>query len=254
MNVMKRLPSRILPALLLLAAASPAAATRVTLHGSHGSMVRQHGIARANDYTFLHTPAAIRAFTREGYLVPVPGNRDYRLAGVSFAVARPETKTFVERLGAAYHVACGAPLVVTSLTRPTDEQPRNASPLSVHPAGMAVDLRVPATSGCRRWLERSLLALERNGVLDVTREHRPPHYHVAVFPGEYMRFAASAEARDAAERAHEAALPRAFPAAAAPAGPAPPPGGNGRGRALAAIALLGLPGIGVLAFLRRRRT
>jgi hypothetical protein len=80
--------------------------------------------------------------------------------------------------------------VVTSLTRPISEQPRNSHRLSVHPTGMAVDLRVPADSGARRWLENTLLSLENNGVLDVTKEKSPPHYHVAVFPLKYEAYAA----------------------------------------------------------------
>jgi hypothetical protein len=31
-------------------------------------------------------------------------------------------------------------------------------------------------------------------VLDVTREHHPSHYHVAVFPREYERYVAALEA------------------------------------------------------------
>jgi hypothetical protein len=30
--------------------------------------------------------------------------------------------------------------------------------------------------------------LERRGLLDATREHRPPHYHVAVFPRPYLAY------------------------------------------------------------------
>jgi hypothetical protein len=83
----------------------------------------------------------------------------------------------------------GEKLIVTSLVRPTDLQPRNAHKLSVHPAGMAVDFRVPSTASERSWLEKALLGLENAGVLDVTREHTPPHYHVAVFPAEYVAYA-----------------------------------------------------------------
>src|SRR5690606_31356593 len=70
------------------------------------------------------------------------------------------------------------------------KQPRNASPLSVHPAGMAVDLRVSARPSCVRWLEGELLLLEAEGRLDATREYRPPHFHVAVFPEAFAEFVA----------------------------------------------------------------
>jgi murein DD-endopeptidase MepM/ murein hydrolase activator NlpD len=50
---------------------------------------------------------------------------------------------------------------------------------------MAIDLRVPPTRKCRAWLENTLLSLEKQHVVDVTREHYPPHYHVAVFSKNY---------------------------------------------------------------------
>jgi LysM repeat protein len=46
---------------------------------------------------------------------------------------------------------------------------------------MAVDLRIPPTQKCRAWLESTLLSLEKQHAVDVTRERHPPHYHVAVF-------------------------------------------------------------------------
>jgi LysM repeat protein len=55
---------------------------------------------------------------------------------------------------------------------------------------MAVDLRVPSSARCRRWLESTLLALERRRVLDATLERHPLHFHVAVFPNEYLTYVA----------------------------------------------------------------
>ena len=81
--------------------------------------------------------------------------------------------------------------MVTSLTRPTTRQPRNASPLSVHPTGMAVDLRRSWSYSCRRWLESTLLYLEGRGVLEAAREKRPPHYHIALFPKPYASYVAN---------------------------------------------------------------
>jgi LysM repeat protein len=100
-------------------------------------------------------------------------------------------KLFIERLSSQFRAACGEKLIVTSLTRPESEQPYNASDQSVHPRGMAVDLRVPGSSRCRGWLEDVLLSLEDGNVLDATRERNPPHYHVAVFPDPYERYVAS---------------------------------------------------------------
>jgi hypothetical protein len=54
---------------------------------------------------------------------------------------------------------------------------------------MAVDLRVSSRKACRSWLEGRLLEMEEEGLLDVTREKHPSHYHVAVFPSPFMAYA-----------------------------------------------------------------
>lgn len=190
--------SLVLATLMTAAAALPAwAGEAPVLRGSPGSMVRQHEVAIANDYTFLRNPSEVRAFAEKGYLVRVKGNDDFKLANVSFPYARPAVATFIARLGEQYRDACGERMVVTSLTRPLSEQPSNAHELSVHPAGMAVDLRVSTKAACRSWLEATLLSLESKGLLDVTREHRPPHYHVAVFPDAYGAYVARMEGESA---------------------------------------------------------
>jgi hypothetical protein len=193
-------------------AASPAiAAEAATLRGSPSSMVRQHAVAEEQEYSFLRTAAQVREYVADGRLVEVAGNADYQVAaGVSYPFARPELLVFVERLGAQYREGCGEPLVVTSLTRPLSTQPVNAHRLSVHPAGMAVDFRVSGTVACREWLEGALLSLERDGLLDVTRERNPPHYHVAVFPAAYMAYVAKQE--EAAAAVAAAKLPAPAPA------------------------------------------
>jgi hypothetical protein len=174
----------------LLFFATAAGAHAQTLRGSPVAMQRQNSVAQQHDYSFLQTSSAVRRFVDSGLLVAVRGNANYELVGVSHPYARPAVKMFVERLASQYKAACGQKLVVTSLTRPVLEQPRNASDLSVHPAGMAVDLRVSTKSSCRRWLEGTLLSLERQGVLEATREKRPPHYHVALFPTRYETYVA----------------------------------------------------------------
>lgn len=157
----------------------------VSLRGSRTSMERQNRVAHEVDARFLRTSGAVWAAVSAGELVELRGDADYRLANVSYPFALPEVALFIERLSSSYARACGEPLVVTSLTRPEVKQPRNASDLSVHPAGMAVDLRVPARLFCRVWLENELLKLEAKDLLDVTKERRPPHYHVAVYPEAY---------------------------------------------------------------------
>lgn len=171
-----------------LGAAAPVD-VEVTLRGSPASMERQYQVATTEEYPFAGTVEDVERLVAEGHLVPVPGGTDYELVRVSHPFARPEVLTFVEYVAGRYHAGCGEPLVVTSLTRSQSQQPSNAHDLSVHPAGMAVDFRVSRMPSCRKWLEEILLALEHQGVLDATRERNPPHYHVAVFPNEFRRYA-----------------------------------------------------------------
>ena len=115
----------------------------VGLRGNRSSLARQNAEARRHDFTYLVTRSQVLRFVERGWLVPLWGNSNYRLKDVSFPYARPAVKLFVERLSSQYRSACGEQLVVTSLTRPKNYQPRNASPKSVHPTGMALDMRRP---------------------------------------------------------------------------------------------------------------
>ena len=162
-----------------------------TLKGSRASMERQYQEAVNLGYTFMKTSSAVTKFVESGYLVKVNSSNHFELSSVSYPYARPAVKTFIERLGLQYFAACGEKMTVTSLTRPIDKQPANAAQDSVHPTGMAVDLRIPQKGKCRSWLESTLLSLEKTDVLDVTRERNPPHYHIAVFPQDYVRYVAS---------------------------------------------------------------
>ena len=67
----------------------------------------------------------------------------------------------------------------------------NSVDRSVHPTGMAIDLRKSNRTSCRNWLRRTLLSLERTGVIEATEEHHPPHFHVAVYPTPYARYVAA---------------------------------------------------------------
>ena len=215
----------------VLAALSPSSSAAQSLRGSARSLTAQNVQAQAHNFTYLSTPAHVQRFVELGYLVPLHGNRDYEIDDeVSFPYARPQVRTFVERLAGQYRRACGEVMVVTSLTRPLNRQPLNASSRSVHPTGMAVDLRRSNHRPCRAWLEDVLLSLEANGVLEGTRESRPPHYHIALYPEPYTRYVdglatgttATAEATEtrvaAATEAGAAAAPEDAGVAAAGSG------------------------------------
>ena len=187
----------------LIVGAAPlgmAAANAVSLRGSAASLDEQNDQAERHDFTFVRESSQLRRFVGAGLLVPIAGNGNYRLKDVSFPYARPEVRLFIERLSEQYRRACGEQLVITSLTRPLADQPRNASPRSVHPTGMALDVRRPTDPTCRGWLESTLLYLEEQSVIEATRERAPPHYHVAVFAQDYAGYVRLLKTRSPSQR------------------------------------------------------
>lgn len=171
-----------------LAVLAPQAGDAQTLRGSRSSVERMYSQARNHALPFYRTPRGVRAAAAEGELVRLTGNANYRVAGVTYPYALATTRTFVQRLAEQYRDMCGEKLVVTSAMRPSSFRLFNSVDKSVHPAGMAVDIRIPAKPRCRTWLRQRLLHLEAKGVAEATEERRPPHFHVAVFPGPYRRY------------------------------------------------------------------
>lgn len=175
----------ILPLLLAVFASETHAQS---LRGSRASIDRMYHQARLERFTFLETSANVRKFVSSGLLVRIAPNRNLAIHRVSFPYARPEVRTFVDRLGAQYRSACGERLVVTSAVRPASRQPYNSTARSVHPTGMAIDLRKPTKASCLRWLRTTLLSLEKSRVIEATEEHSPAHFHIAVFPTKYAQY------------------------------------------------------------------
>lgn len=248
------------------AGAAGASAPAVSLKGSPAAMELQNRVAKEHSLNFYRTAAEIRAAVERGELIEASGNEDYAVAEfVQHPFLQPEALLFVERLSRQYREACGQKLVLTSAVRPISGQPSNSHRLSVHPAGMAIDLRVSDRAECRSWLESALLDLESKGVLNGIRERNPPHYHVAIFPSQYMAYAqermeeeaqlALEQARaDEAERARvAAATATAVQATGAAAGflPVKQERQGGFGSLAAAVGLLAIP-FGVGMALRRK--
>ena len=172
----------------LVAVPQPSAAQ--SLRGSHASVSLMYRRAVRGGLDFYETSSDVKRAVIRGELVSLNGNAHYRLANIGMPYVRPETKAFVLDLAADYHRACGAPLVITSATRPISRRLANSSELSVHPTGMAVDVRKPA-GRCRTWLRRRLLTAERRGVIEATEERHPPHFHLAVLPSRYEKVASA---------------------------------------------------------------
>jgi hypothetical protein len=165
-------------------------ATAQSLRGSRRSVNRSYHYAVAHDLTFFETSKGVRRALNRGRFVRLGSSPHYVLHEVSFPYATPTTRLFVRRLAAQYHNACGERLVITSAVRPESTQPANSSPRSVHPTGLAIDLRRPKGK-CLRWLRSTLLVLEKRGVIDATEEHHPVHFHVVVFAAPYRQYLAS---------------------------------------------------------------
>jgi len=180
-----------LPTALVLGALIALPCAAQSLDGSDDSVDRMYRHARAERLSFYETPRGVRAAVKAGRLKRLVPTGDFELHAVAYPYARSTTLTFVQRLSAQYHDVCGEPLVVTSAVRPATRQPGNSSPRSVHPTGMAVDLRKPDDAKCRGWLRETLLELEGAGVIEATEEFAPPHFHVAVYPTPYRRYVAS---------------------------------------------------------------
>jgi LysM repeat protein len=174
---------------LLLAVALPCRADAQTLRGSRASVERTHQQALNHRLHFYETAADVRNGVSAGALVRLEANADFGLQDVSYPYVLPETELFVLRLAKQYRSACGERMIVTSAMRPRSFRLANSVDKSVHPTGMAVDLRRPSKAHCLNWLRSTLLALEGSGVMEAVEERNPPHFHVVVFPNQYRQYA-----------------------------------------------------------------
>jgi LysM repeat protein len=168
---------RILSALLSLLIAVPAASQ--SLRGSQASVQKMYSRAVLNDLQFLRTSKSVYESVRDSELVLIPITMDMTLERVTYPFVLPRTRDVLNVFARKYREACGERLVVTSAARPRTEQPRNASPQSVHPTGMAIDFRKP-TGNCLSFMRGELVALEKLGIVEATEERHPVHFHVAV--------------------------------------------------------------------------
>jgi LysM repeat protein len=150
-----------------------------SLKGSPASVDKMYTRAVLNDLQFLKTSKSVYESVADHELVMLSITNDMTLDKVSYPFVLPKTRDFVNTFARVYHDSCGERLVVTSAARPRTQQPRNASPKSVHPTGMAVDFRKPS-GACLTFLRSQLVKLEAAGTVEATEEHHPVHFHVAV--------------------------------------------------------------------------
>ncbi|NUS46326.1 MAG: LysM peptidoglycan-binding domain-containing protein [Gemmatimonadaceae bacterium] len=183
-----------LAAATLLALAPHAHAQRAgrepeSLRGSKASVEKMYDFAQRYRYPFYLTPTTLDDAIAKGKLVPLTGDDNYELTrGVGFSYATIEAREFITQFAPQYLAACGVPLTVTSAARPMSRQPHNANPHSVHPTGIAVDIRRPYPGPCLTWVRNALAQLEARGYVEATEEHHPVHLHIAVLRAPGARF------------------------------------------------------------------
>lgn len=158
---------------------------RVSLVGGEiTSSQMQYDWATEQGLRFVRTSAMYNEAVQTGYFVRLSHPRLRVLARRPHVLT--STARFVYTTADAYHAAGCGRLTVTGAGRLTSERPRNGSVHSVHPAGMAVDLRVNGIGErCEAWLTTYLTEKEAAGEIDATREYKPPHFHVVVPEVEY---------------------------------------------------------------------
>jgi len=178
-------------ALALALAALPRDVRAQSLRGSQASVDATYDYAREHGLTFHRTSGTVRRAATKGEFVKLVNSANVRVKGVAHPYVLPTTRLFVTRLAAEYRSVCNEPMTVTSAVRPSTRQPRNAVAKSVHPTGLAVDLRKP-NGACREWLRERLMELERDELIDATEEFHPPHFHVVVYSAAMQRQRADA--------------------------------------------------------------
>jgi LysM repeat protein len=160
-----------------------------SLRGSKASVEKMYDFAQRYRYPFYLTPTTLDDAIAKGKLVPLTGDENYELTrGVGFSYSTAEAREFITQFAPQYLAACGVPLTVTSAARPMSRQPRNANPHSVHPTGIAVDIRRPYPGPCLTWVRNALAQLEARGYVEATEEHHPVHLHIAVLRAPGSRF------------------------------------------------------------------
>ena len=141
----------------------------------------QHDWAKEHRIAFMHTNRMYREAINTGHFVRLHHPKLIVLARRPYVL--PATAKFIYALAEDFAEAGCGPLTVTGAGRLTSERPSTGSIYSVHPTGMAVDLRVRNLSQyCELWLNGYLEAMEQEVRIDATREHNPPHFHTVVLP------------------------------------------------------------------------
>ena len=147
--------------------------------GCQTTSEQQHHYAQKMQLPLMTTEAQYKERIASGYYVPFEGPYLHILAKRPYAL--PSTVAFINEMAKEYQTTGCGKLIVRGALRLTTERPPNGSIHSVHPAGMAVDIRtnhIPPV--CAEWLRTYLKQKEALGEVDGTHELKPEHLHVVV--------------------------------------------------------------------------
>lgn len=164
----------------LPAADDPWPSTEVSLVGGcQTTSEQQFQYALKQNLTPVTTAAEYADRIARGQFVRLEGPHLLVLAKRPYAL--PSTVAFMMELSAAYHATGCGQVIVKDAVRLVSERPPNGSIHSVHPSGMAVDIRVRYIKpACADWLRMYVRQKEAVGAVDATHELHPEHLHIVV--------------------------------------------------------------------------
>lgn len=169
--------------------------TPVVLHGSHDSLVRQNEEIDRLGLPRIADEQQLQELEQQRELVPI---RESRILSIHPRLAPQDrfckswTRAFLQDLAAAHYGKFHTPIQVNSAVRTVAQQQRlrrynhNAAPISgdtesSHVAGLTVDVsRRGMGRGERKWMEKYLLDLKEQGLIETAEERREPVFHIMV--------------------------------------------------------------------------
>jgi len=180
-----------------------AGANRASLSGFQDKGLKKEVVAvRLYNLTRIQNYQELRAFIAKGLLQRIPNHGpgyilDRRVGSrasvnrVIYRYARPYTVRFVKWFGKRYddlfHRRFRIPSAVRTCAYQKLIAPGNINAVSCeetsHTTGATIDISYSDVSPAgRRWMEKTLLALEKLGQIQATREIFQPVYHIMVYP------------------------------------------------------------------------
>ncbi len=161
-------------------------ASGASLKGSKFAIKQAYNEAKRHNFSFLESENRLQWFVRQNLLVELVSEVNYVVVPMKLGrpYVRPAVRIFTQQSSRNLFAECGERLFITSALRFTTRQPKNSVPNSVHPTGMALDIKAPSKK-CREGFEAELLYLETKGLIQATKERWPVHYHVVVYPEQY---------------------------------------------------------------------